>query len=188
MSTTVGINFAQLTLRDALDLAVLIEEEARDRYEEFADQMDLHSTPEAARFFRFMAENEEKHRATLAAKRRESYREEPSSVTRSMIFDVEAPDYDEVRAFMTERDALAAALGAEEKAYAFFESALPSISDEGVRALFTELRDEEEEHQDMVKQQIAKAPEDPELAAADFADDPVGHEFRSSASASRARR
>lgn len=173
MSTTIGIDFANLTLRDALDLAILVEEEARDRYEEFADQMEQHRTPEAARFFRFMVDNEEKHRIALASKRAEDFGDEPCSVTRSMIFDVEAPDYDEVRAFMTERDALAAALAAEEKAFAFFENALPSIGDPQVRELFTELRDEEMEHQELVKRQIAKAPEDPELAADDFADEPV---------------
>ena len=30
------IDFAKLTLQDALDLAILIEEDARGRYEEFA--------------------------------------------------------------------------------------------------------------------------------------------------------
>ena len=59
---TKDIDFAKLSLQDALDLAVLIEEEARERYEEFAHQMRLHHTHEAARFFRFMAGNEEKHR------------------------------------------------------------------------------------------------------------------------------
>jgi len=39
MTSTLGIDFASLSLKDALDLAVLVEEEARERYEEFADQM-----------------------------------------------------------------------------------------------------------------------------------------------------
>ena len=42
------IDFASLTLQDALDLAILIEEEAKERYEEFAENLSLHHTPEAA--------------------------------------------------------------------------------------------------------------------------------------------
>ena len=39
---TQQLDFNELSLRDALDLAVLIEEEARARYVEFAEQMEQH--------------------------------------------------------------------------------------------------------------------------------------------------
>ena len=52
-----GLDLATLSLLDALDLAILIEDEARERYEEFAAQMDQHRTPEAARFFRYSWEH-----------------------------------------------------------------------------------------------------------------------------------
>jgi len=174
MSTTRGIDFATLTLKDALDLAVLVEEEACERYGEFSDQMELHDSADAARFFRFMAANEEKHRAALAAKRRELFADAPASVTRAMLFDVEAPEYDEARAFMTVRDGLAAALRSEQKAHAFFDTALPRIQDAAVRQLFEELRAEELEHQELVRRQLTQAPPDPAIATDDFADDPVG--------------
>ena len=175
MSTIQGIDFARLSLRDALDLAILIEEEAKERYEEFADQMDIHHTPEAAKFFRFMSGNEEKHRAQLAARRAERFRDSPSAVKRTMLFDVEAPEYDEARAFMTARAALQAALRSEKKAHAFFVAALPQLTDAEVKALFEELRDEEVEHQELVEKELAKLPPDPTLPAEDFSDDPVGH-------------
>ncbi|MGZ6124987.1 MAG: ferritin family protein [Myxococcales bacterium] len=171
--TTKGIDFATLSLKDALDLAVLIEEEARERYEEFADQMQAHHTPEAAHFFRFMAGNEEKHRLELAAQRRDLFRDAPTAVTRQMIFDVEAPDYDEARAFMTAREALQAAFRAEKKAYAFFNEALPRVHEPQVKALFEELRGEEIQHQRLVLAELEKTPPDPALTADDFADDPV---------------
>ena len=174
MSTTRGIDFATLTLKDALDLAVLVEEEACERYGEFVDQMELHDTEDAAIFFRFMAGNEEKHRTALAARRRELFADAPSMVTRAMLFDVEAPDYDEARAFMTVRQALAAALRAEEKAHAFFAAALPRIGDSSVRTLFEELCAEEVEHQMLVRREIEKAPPDPAIASEDFADEPAG--------------
>lgn len=168
-----GIDFATMPLKDALDLAILIEEEAKERYEEFADQMTKHRNATVASFFRFMAANEEKHGAELLARRRQLFKEAPSAVGRQMLFDVEAPEYDEVRAFMTSREALQAALRAEKKAYAFFNEALPRISDPVVKKLFEELRGEEVLHQDLVQIQLEKAPPDSRIRAEDVADEPV---------------
>ena len=174
MSTIRGLDVAALSLKDALDLAILIEEEARERYEEFAHQMETHHTPEAAAFFRTMAGNEDKHRVALVARRRERFGDAPATVTRAMLFDVEAPDYDEARAFMTVRAALGTALRSEEKAHAFFVAALPKLRDAEVHALFDELRREEIEHQEMVRRALADAPPDPAVSADDLADEPVG--------------
>jgi erythrin-vacuolar iron transport family protein len=130
------IDFTQLDLKDALDLAILIEQEAEERYLEFADQMDTHHTPEAAAFFRFMSKNEAKHGAELQARRTNLFHNAPRGVSRAMLFDVEAPDYDEARAFMTARQALGAALRSERKAHAFFVAALPRLAEANVKALF----------------------------------------------------
>ena len=54
-----GVDFDRLTLRDALDLAILVEEEARDRYQELASQLIIHHTPAAAAFFTKMVGIEE---------------------------------------------------------------------------------------------------------------------------------
>lgn len=173
---TRGIDYTTLSLRDALDLATLIEEEARDRYEELASQMALHHTPEAERFFRYMAVNEEKHRVALAARRDELFLDAPRTVTREMIFDVEAPEYGEARAYMTPREAYQVALLSEEKAEAFFRAALPEVKDVAVRALFEELRQEEVEHQALVKKELAKLAPDDRFRTEDFEDEPVGHD------------
>jgi erythrin-vacuolar iron transport family protein len=166
-------DFSKLTLKDALDLAVLIEEEAKGRYIEMAEQMRLHHTPEAAFFFNFMAENEEKHRAELAIRRVQLFGDAPPRVTPAMLFDVEAPEYDEVRAFMSAREALRVAFGAEKKAYAFFAEALPRILHPSVKVLFAELRDEEVHHQNLVLAQLEKTPPESLLKAADVVDEPV---------------
>ncbi len=166
-------DFASLSLMDALDLAILIEDEARERYEEFVAQMELHHTPDAAEFFRFMARNEEKHGADLLARRRRLFRDEPPAVTRAMLWDVEAPEYDQARAFMSPREAMRAALRSEEKAHAYFVAALPRVHDADVRRLFEELRDEEVVHQDMVKREMAKLPPGPEPNPDDFVDEPA---------------
>ncbi len=173
--TTRGIDFASLQLKDALDLAVLVEEEAQERYEEFTHQMEAHHTPEAAAFFAFMAQNEAKHGSELLARRRKLFGDAPRSVSRAMLFDVEAPDYDEVRASMSPRAALETALRAEEKAHAFFVGALPGLKDPDVRALFEELRDEEVEHQHLVRQQLARLGPGPDVDGSAYEDEPVGH-------------
>ncbi len=171
--TTPGLDFSSLSLQDALDLAILVEEEAKERYEEFAHQMESHRTPAAARFFAYMAENEEKHGTELSARRIQLFGTAPRTVTRAMIFDIEAPDYDAARAFMTPRAAMEAALSSEVKAHGFFVAALPSLQDPQVKALFEELRDEELQHQEMVKAELAKLPPDSALSDEDFVDEPA---------------
>ncbi|WP_257304975.1 ferritin-like domain-containing protein [Geothrix campi] len=167
------IDFASLSLMDALDLAILIEDEAKERYEEFAAQMEQHRTPAAATFFRLMAHNEAKHGQELADRRGQLFGGLTPTVTRAMIFDVEAPDYDEARAFMSPRQAMKAALASEIKAHAFFVAALPALKDAEVRALFEELRDEEVQHQTLVKAELAKLPPDSGLSDEDFVDEPA---------------
>ncbi len=170
------INFASLSLQDALDLAILIEEEAKDRYEEFSEQLAIHHTPEAAAFFRTMAANETRHGEDLALRRQDLFGDAPTKVTRAMLWDVEAPDYDQSRMFMSARQAMEVALASEIKAHDFFDAALKHVTNADVKHLFEELRGEELEHQQMVKAVMARLPAendttDPEA----FADEPVGH-------------
>ncbi len=172
MSTT-GIDFTTLSLRDALDLAMLIEEEAAERYRELASQMQLHHTAEAASFFRFMVDNEEAHRTQLAGQRAALFGNEPPVVTRAMLWDVEAPEYDEVRASMTRRQALEVARRSEEKAHAFFVDALPFVRDPKVKRLLEELRDEEVVHKQLLEKELAKLPPDPPVDPSDYEDEPV---------------
>jgi rubrerythrin len=86
---------------------------------------------------------------------------------------VEAPDYDEARASW--RAGAGAALRAESKAHAFFVAMLLQLNDPDVRTRLKELRNEEIEHEQLVRRELAKVPPDPQLAADDFADEPVGH-------------
>lgn len=172
MTPVTGIDFERLSLRDALDLAILIEEEARDRYLEFADQLAVHGTPEVADFFARMARIEERHRMELLERRRTLFGSIPGVIERRNIFDVEAPEYAAARAFMGVRQALETVLAAEVKAHAFFNAALPRVKDPELKALFEELRDEEVQHQALVNAELARRPETPDDSEA-YADDPV---------------
>jgi rubrerythrin len=167
------IDYETLTLKDALDLAILIEDEARDRYAEFVDQMEIHHTPEAAEFFRFMAANETRHGQQLTAKRKALFGDQPSRMTREMLWDVEAPEYAEAHAFMSPRQAMEVALRCEVKAHEFFARAIEQVSDAEVRGLFAELREEEVEHQALVKKELANLPPGPDIDPDDYVDEPV---------------
>ncbi len=167
------IDFATLSIKDTLDLAIMIEEEAKERYEEFADQMDAHHTPDTARFFRTMAENELKHAEMITARRRLTCGDEPVTVDRALIVEAEAPSYEGARAFMSINEALEVAMAAEVKAYEFYDGALPEVSDPNIRELFVDLRDQEAQHQQMIKAIMAKVPADGPFDPDDFADDPT---------------
>jgi rubrerythrin len=120
-----------------------------------------------------MAGNEAKHGRELSARRVQRFGDAPRVVSRAMIFDVEAPDFDAARAFMGARAAMEAALDAEIKAHAFFVAALPAVQDAEVRALFEELRDEEVEHQELVRLELARLPKASGLSDEDFVDGPT---------------
>ena len=170
---TAAIDFSSLSLQDALDLAILVEEEAQERYLEFVDQMEQHHTREAATFFATMAKNEQKHGEELRARRRSLFGDAPRRMKRSMLWDVEAPDYDQPRAFMSARQAMKVALVSETKAHEFFVNALPHVADPEVKRLFQELRDEELLHQSLVREALGNLPERGEPDPGDYEDEPV---------------
>ena len=167
------IDFAALTLQDALDLAILVEEEAQERYLEFVDQMEKHHTADAAKFFAAMAGNEQRHGDELRARRHSLFGNAPGRMKRSMLWDVEAPDYDQPRAFMSARQAMKVALASETKAHEFFVRAIPHLADPEVKRLFQELRDEEVLHQSLVREAMRSLPEEKESDPGDYEDEPV---------------
>ena len=167
------VDFSSLSLQDALDLAILVEDEAQERYLEFVDQLEQHHTKEAASFFATMARNEQKHGDELRARRRSLFGDAPRMMKRSMLWDVEAPDYDQPRAFMSARQAMEVALRSETKAHEFFVQAIPHLSDPEVTRLFQELRDEEVLHQALVREAMRSLPEGEEGDPGDYEDEPV---------------
>jgi rubrerythrin len=163
-----AIDFRTLSLQDALDLAIAVEAEAKDRYDWLVTRVGGgRYSGDAADMFRMMAGYEARHGADLARRRRELFGEAPARITKDDLDDVEAPDRGQPRVFMSARQAMEVALFSEEKARDFFEDALKHVEDAGVRALFTELRGEEEQHMALVKQRLAHLPEGPDLEEGD---------------------
>ena len=155
---SVKIDFSTLDLMDALDLAILIEAEARDRYNFFAEQIGRRSDLDATSIFESMAVAEEKHGAQLRERRQSLFAAKPMRVDKSAIFDVEAPEFGAPRWNMSPLKAFQLALSSEQKSYWFYDEALKFVKDPAVRELFAELRDEETEHVEMVKKAIAALP------------------------------
>ncbi len=153
------LDLSKLSLMDALDLAKLIELEACHRYQMFARQFGHSGGYDAGAFFASMAENEAKHGQELEARRKKLFGDQPARLALDDLFDVEAPDMGAAHRGMSTIEAFELGLAAEKKAYDFYNMALPGITDPDVQELFTELRDEETEHVEMLKEAIAKLPE-----------------------------
>jgi rubrerythrin len=153
---SISLDLSKLSLMDALDLAILIEEEAHQRYKMFASL--LGNRHGAGSFFASMAENEAKHGNELLARRIALFGKTPMKVKLVDLFDVEAPDVSAPRRGMSTVQAYELGLASEKKAYDFYDMALPGITDPEVRTLFTELRDEETEHVEMLQAAMAKLP------------------------------
>jgi rubrerythrin len=157
MSTS--LDLSKLSLMDALDLAKLIEMEACHRYQMFASQLGRTGGYDAGAFFAGMAENEAKHGQELEARRKTLFGDAPARLTLDDLYDVEAPEMGAPHRGMSTLQAFEVGLEAEKKAHDFYDMALPGITDPDVRELFTELRDEETEHVEMLKEAMAKLPE-----------------------------
>ncbi len=153
------LDLSKLSLMDALDLAKLIEMEACHRYQMFASQLGRSGGYDAGAFFATMAENEAKHGHELESRRKALFGDAPARLTLDDLYDVEAPDMGAPRRGMSTVQAFEVGLEAEKKAHDFYDMALSGITDSEVRALFTELRDEETEHVEMLKEAMAKLPE-----------------------------
>ena len=152
------LDLSKLSLMDALDLAKLIEMEACHRYQMFASQLGHSGGYDAGSFFASMAQNEAKHGQELEARRAAMFGDRPARLTLDDLFDVEAPEMGAPHRGMSVLQAFEIGLAAEKKAYDFYDMALPGITDPDVRELFTELRDEETEHVEMLQKAMAELP------------------------------
>ncbi len=168
MSST--INFKTLTLQDALDLAILIEEEACERYVDFAKHVGSRYEGDAGDFFIKMSENEAKHKAQLLVLRKSMFGTAPTRMNSSMVWDVEAPDQGKPRTYMSTRQALRVAMEGEVKAYDFFNDALKVVTSEEIKDLFGHLREEEGEHKAALEKMLKALPPG---EGADLGDDDI---------------
>lgn len=151
------IDFANLDLRGAFDFAIMIEEDAQNRYRRLSRLLG-DDPGGAGDVFRMMVVNEGKHRSELEARRDSLFSKLPQRIEISIADDesVEGPDLDDDELPRTAREALEVTLAAEKRAYEFYRQAVSHIQDEGVRAFFQELMQEEAEHQALLARKLAE--------------------------------
>lgn len=152
------IDFAKLDLRGAFDLAIMIEEDAQMRYEDFARAFAGKASAAAA-VFRDMAVNESKHCRQLEERRRKIFAQDPPRIEISVKDEEDGVERAELGELedgpITARQALEIALEAEVRAYEFYKNALAHLTNAEVREFFEHLMEEEVEHQDLLRKKLA---------------------------------
>ena len=150
----IEFDYSKLDAMDLLDIACFIEREAAGNYEQLASWAERNS-PAAAEFFQRMARLEGQHDSQIEERRRALFGDRPSRYTDSAPWEVEVPDFEKVGASFTLEQAYELALGAEERAETYFRQAVDYISDPEAVAILEGLAEEELEHQQLLKTEMA---------------------------------
>lgn len=158
------------TLTEFMVQALVMEMEAAQRYNEFADAMEMHNNREVAALFRGMAGIEGKHATQIMAEM--GWKEVPPLPSAKPGWEgFEAPETtpgDEVHYLMQPYHALQLALVNEQRAERFFARFARTTTVASVRKVARELQAEEREHVALVRAWMKKVPK-PDR---DWANDP----------------
>ncbi len=151
--------FASLSAREALNLAISIEERNADLYRQFGELFDGFQDPESceiASTFWDMAEEEERHGKTLQARFVERYNDDPKPMAEEEIREkIEVPKIANGQIFAIARAqvsrvprnrAFEIALVAERSAMKFYNRLIETTEDQDLRSLYQELADDEDNH------------------------------------------
>ncbi len=147
---------AGATYDDFMTKALAMEQEAAERYDELADQMDVHNNPEVSELFRKMAEIERKHAVRVLGKL-----PAPPAAPQPLAPGPELPESvptSETHYLMPPYRALELALESEERARDFFEQTARTTRDARVKTAATELAAEEREHVRLIKAWMERVP------------------------------
>jgi rubrerythrin len=148
------------TLDEFMAQAYALELDAQSRYEDLADAMETHNNREVAELFRKMSVIEGKHAAQILAEM--GWKEPPPYVAPPAFEGFESAEQvpiDEVHYLMRPWHALQLALAAEQRAERFFSELAMSTQAEPIRKAAIEMRDEEREHVELVKEWLARVPQ-----------------------------
>ena len=149
----VDFDFSKLDSMDVLDIACFIEREAAEYYLQLESWAERNS-PDAAAFFQRMARLEGQHDSQIEDRRKALFGDRPPRYIDCAPWEVEVPDFDKVGTTFTLEQAYALALGAEERAEAYFRQAVGYIADTKTVAILNDLADEEREHQRLLKNEM----------------------------------
>ena len=143
------------TLEAFMAQALQMELDAAQRYNEFADTMEVHNNPEVVEWFRKMAVIEGKHAAQIMAQM--GWSAVPANAPRLAGFEaVEGAAVDELHYLMQPWHVLQLALAGEERAERFFAQMARETSVDAFRLAATALQQEERDHVELVKAWMQK--------------------------------
>lgn len=151
-----NVDFSRMDGRDALDIAIVIEDEAQLAYEHLADWVQSDGNTEAADFFKRMAVREKRHKEEITARRVELFGDVPARHDEAAPWEAEVPDYESLGREVSLEDAFNVAMGAETRAHDFYAEALEYIEAPEVVELFDWLRKAEIEHQRMLGEEMKR--------------------------------
>lgn len=151
------LDWSMLDAMDFLDMAIQVEVEAEDHYNELITWLKDTASPEALDFFEKMAVREARHRDQIKAKRDELFGDTPSRYPDWVPWEVEAPEsWEHVDAAMDLGKALEMSLKMESNARDYYASAIDYARDTQVEDILVGLRAAEEEHVRLVQSEIDK--------------------------------
>ena len=154
--------------------AYAMENEAAERYTEFADAMETHNNREVAELFRKLARIENIHAQQIVEAM--SWNEPPAPPLGGFrwlgLEGPESGDHSDLHYLMQPYHALTIARQNEERAQLFYAAVAAQASDAKVRASAAEMAEEEAEHVHLIEQWLERTPKpDPHWARDD--DPPV---------------
>ena len=150
------VDFSRMDGRDALDIAIVIEDEAQLAYEHLADWVEGDGNAEAAEFFKRMAVREKRHKDEITERRATLFGDVPARHDEAAPWEAEVPDYESLGREVSLEDAFNVAMGAETRAHDFYAEALDYIENPEVVELFDWLRKAEIEHQRMLGEEMKR--------------------------------
>ena len=148
------VDFSRLDAQDALDIAMVIEDEAQLAYEHLAEWVASDGNTEAAEFFKRMAGWEKRHKDQIATRRSELFGDAPPRHDESAPWQAEVPEYEALGREVSLRQAFEVAMGAETRAHDFYAEALDYVHEPQVVELFEWLKKAEVEHQRMLTEEM----------------------------------
>lgn len=147
------VDFSRLDAQDVLDIAIQVEQEAEDNYEQLATWLAADGNEETARFFKKMAGFEAKHREQLTVQRKTLFADAPPRHSENAAWEVEQPAYGAINAAVTLDQAFELAMDAERRAGDYYGEALEYANDPQVIELFEQLKKAELDHLRMLREQ-----------------------------------
>lgn len=142
---------------DFMVQAYVMESEARDRYTEFADQMEVHNNVAVAQLFRRLSRIEGLHAQKIMKEM--GWRTPPAPTLGWIWGHADAPEsvpVTELHYLMQPYHALELALQSEQRAASFFSGIARSIAPGDVKRIAIEMAKEERQHVRLIKDWLKK--------------------------------